>query len=162
MLQFIPCRAYKLNINHVLNLVWDRENINTKKKWTEHLLSCTMTPLFQLSQPCFDILPIAEWTTFTTQKEAAYLKLKWSPNLAWDTACLKQRCTAKNKRVFYLLNSWTLMNENIWVNTLQTKNEGTWKATILFRVLPCSKGNDSTYGTYLKVILTKLALIVFK
>lgn len=28
----------------------------------------------------------------------------------------------------YLLNSWTLMNENIWVNTLRTKNGGTCEA----------------------------------
>lgn len=27
----------------------------------------------------------------------------------------------------YLLNNWTLMKENICVNTLRTKNGGTWK-----------------------------------
>lgn len=29
-----------------------------------------------------------------------------------------------------LLNNWTLMKENIWVNTLRTKNGGTWKLKI--------------------------------
>lgn len=32
---------------------------------------------------------------------------------------------SRNK--LYLLNNWTLMKENICVNTLRTKNGGTWK-----------------------------------
>lgn len=31
--------------------------------------------------------------------------------------------------VIYLLNNWTLMNENIWMNTFRTKNGGTWKSS---------------------------------
>ena len=39
----------------------------------------------------------------------------------------------KKKAMFectYLLNNWTLMNENIWVNTLRTRNGGTCTVTI--------------------------------
>lgn len=96
--------------------------------WIPHLLLCSTNVRVRRDQP----LRIHHYwmsnTLFSTGgwKGNKMIRIEWSKRFIRYILEPFSRPSSKGK-LKYLLNSWTLMKEKICINTLRTKNGGTWK-----------------------------------